>query len=141
MKKDIKIGGLRQNCYALDTRTVMEDSHINQPKYYSSLEKKQLPNGVLYNLEEVEYPITSESVTSYVESSDYHRDPLAAIAASPKRVNLGDITEVQDFIQKNPQDALRVYRQVGEQLQKYFESQTQAQNAPAETATAPKGEN
>lgn len=141
MKKDIKIGGLRQNCYALDTRTVMEDSHIMQPKYYSSLEKKQLPNGVLYNLEEVEYPITSESVTSYVESSDYHRDPLAAIAAAPKRVNLGDITEVQDFISKNPQDALRVYRQVGEQLQKYFESQTQAQNAPAETATAPKGEN
>lgn len=141
MKKDIKIGGLRQNCYALDTRTVIEDSHIKQPKYYSSLEKKQLPNGVVYNLEEVEYPITSESVTSYVESSDYHRDPLAAIAAAPKRVNLGDITEVQDFIQKNPQDALRVYRQVGEQLKKYFESQTQAQNAPAETATAPKGEN
>lgn len=140
MKKDIKIGGLRQNCYALDTRTVMVDSHIKQPKYYSSLEKKQLPNGVVYNLEEVDYPITSESVTSYVESSDYHRDPLAAIAAAPKRVNLGDITEVQDFIQKNPQDALRVYRQVGEQLQKYFETQAQAQNAPAETASSPKGE-
>lgn len=141
MKKDVKICGLRQNCYALDTRTVIEDSSIKQPKYYSSLEKKQLPNGVVYNLEQVEYPITSESVTSYVESSDYHRDPLAAIANAPKRVNLGDITEVQDFIQKNPQDALRVYRQVGEQLQKYFETQTQAQNTPAESSSATKGEN
>lgn len=121
--KQIKVNTLRQNCFASECReaSVSTVSHDYKIKKYQSLEKHILPNGMTFDLEEVDYPITPESVTSYVDSADYRRDPLGAIASAPKRVNLGDISQVQDFIKENPQEAIRLYRSVGEQLAKYYE--------------------
>lgn len=120
--KEAKICGLRQNCYVVDTNDNSKNRHIEPRKYYASLEKRMLPNGYVFELEKVEYPINSETVTSYIDSADYRRDPMAAIANAPKRVNLGDISEVQNFIATNPQEAVRMYRAVGEQLEKYYQN-------------------
>lgn len=126
MKKvDIRktfINGVKQNCFKSEgleqSRPVKHQQTIGS---YTILEKKELPNGYTVNLEEQPYPINSDTVTSYVESSDYRRDPLGFAANSPKRVNLGDISQLQNFMRTNPQEAVRLYRSVGEKLEKYLE--------------------
>lgn len=45
---------------------------------------------------EREYPITPESVKSYAEAADYHRDPVTAAMTAKPRTNLGDIRGMQD---------------------------------------------
>lgn len=136
-KKRVIINGLRQNCFVLDGKPKCSATQCPRPTHYFSLEKKQLDNGYTFELEKVDYPITSESITSYVDSADYRRDPMQAIANAPKRVNLGDITEVQKFIESDPQQAVRVYKAVGEKLQEYYKKKENAPApAPAEPAPA-----
>ena len=113
-KKSVVIGGIRQNCYRRDI-----DVNYKQPsncddtiREYQSLERKHLPNGYIEQIEKKDYPINSQSVTSYADGADYRRDPVAAVANAAKRVNLGDITQVQDFLKNDPQQAVRVYRDV-----------------------------
>lgn len=134
-KQVTAFGGLKQNCFLLDTHPKQDIKHEKDSGYYMSLEKKQLPNGYQFELERSEYPINSESVTSYLEASDFKRDPLMAIANAPKRVNLGDIREVQAFIRENPQEAVRIYKSVGDKLSEYFKQQQEAATAEGNNQT------
>lgn len=123
-KVDIRktvIGGVVQNCYKDEAlRTPRPVVHQKTIGSYTILEKKELPNGYTVNIEERPYPINSDTVTSYIESSDYRRDPLGFAANSVKRVNLGDISQLQDFMRTNPQEAVRLYKSVGEKLEQYL---------------------
>lgn len=136
-KVDIRktpINGVLQNCYKDESLRIPRPvAHQQTIGSYTILEKKELPNGYTVNLEEKPYPINSETVTSYVESSDYRLDPMGFAANSVKRVNLGDISQVQDFVRSNPQDAIRIYRSVGEKLDKYLQElkQKEAGTPPA----------
>ena len=118
--REISILGIRQNCYRRDVDPLYTcpRKHDDTIKTYVSLERKHLPNGFVEQLEVKDYPINSESITSYADGADYRRDPAAAVANAPKRVNLGDITEVQNFLKSEPQQAVRVYRDVLAQLVK-----------------------
>lgn len=120
-KRQVKIGGIRQNCYRRDIDTAYKSPQKRDDtvRYYDSLERKNLPNGYIEQVERKDYPINSASVTSYADGADYRRDPLGAIANAPKRTNLGDITEVQDFLKNDPQQAVRVYRAVLDRLTKF----------------------
>lgn len=82
------------------------------------MEKKDLPNGYVQELVEKDYPITSESVTSYADGADYRNDPAQAVANAPARVNLGDITEAQKFLD-NPQNFIKTFNEVKEKLASY----------------------
>lgn len=121
-KKQVKIAGIRQNCFALDCGTDTGDlkkkSHVK--KYYS-LEEKKLRNGYIEELETKDYPINSDSITSYADGADYRRDPAGAVANAPKRVNLGDVSQVQDFLSHNPQEAVRLLRDVNKRLGEYLQ--------------------
>lgn len=135
IRKNVVINGIRQNCYVRDVLST-ESSYISDTKKitkYGSLERKQLPNGFTEQVEERDYPITSDSVTSYADGADYRNDPLQAIANAPKRVNLGDVTEVQKFVQNDPQNAVRVFRDVLSRLEKYNASVKESVNAPTPT--------
>lgn len=124
--KKARVCGSRQNCYVLDMTNVSNVSrHIPTETKYDSLERVHLPNGYTEEVVQKDYPITSESVTSYADSADYRNDPLQAIANAPKRVNLGDITEVQKFMQEDPQGSARVFRDVVAKLKQY-ESQVKS---------------
>lgn len=120
--KKVKICGIKQNCFALDTLPITK-RHVEPVKVYPSLERKKLPNGFIEEVELKDYPISKETVNSYVDGADYRRDPATAIANAPKRVNLGDITEVQRFIAEDPQHALRSLRNVTSQLEEYIKTQ------------------
>lgn len=125
MKKPVKIAGVKQNCYVLDTYTDTRGlKKFKTQTTYDSLEKKQLPNGYIEQVETKDYPINSASVTSYADGADYRTDPLQAIANAPNRVNLGDISELQNFLNgADPQAAIRVYEGVVEKLKAYAETQ------------------
>lgn len=118
-KRRVSVNGVRQNCYCVDTLTAEQTSRsVNPEKSYVSLERKNLNNGFVEELVVKDYPINSKSVTSYADGADYRNDPAQAIANAPKRVNLGDVTQVQEFIQSDPQNAVRVFRDVIAKLEK-----------------------
>lgn len=98
-------------------------------------ERKALSNGFVEEVVEKDYPINSESVTSYVESSDYRNDPAQAIANAPKRVNLGDISQVQEFVRDNPVQAVGQYADILQKVADYFKAQSKTQSkTPTPTA-------
>lgn len=124
VKTPVVINGIQQNCYKLDCRNAIGVKPLptQETKKYYALEEKQLPNGFVQELVEKDYPINSDSVSSYLETSDFRNDPLQAIANAPKRVNLGDISEVQQFINENPVEATRQYADLLNKVADYFRS-------------------
>lgn len=72
---------------------------------YFELQTKEAPNGLIQELVEVEYPITPESVKSFVEDTDYKKNP-ELLQANAGRKNLGDVTSMQD-LQKMDMSAMR----------------------------------
>lgn len=130
MKKGtVSLCGIKQNCYLLDTREkVRQTSKPNRTiKQYNSIEEIQLPNGFVQEVVKKDYPINSDTITSYIESSDYRLDPMSAIQNAPKRVNLGDVSQVQEFVNSNPIEATRQYADVLGKVKAYFESVANAQ--------------
>lgn len=130
-KKPVKICGFKQNCYRVATTggiVGIAKNPSSTVKKFDSLEKVNLPTGFVQQLVEKDYPINSASVTSYAEGADYRNDPMQAIANAPKRVNLGDITEAQQFLE-NPQELMRMYDTVKAKLDAYYASQIQSASA------------
>lgn len=123
----VKIGCYKQNCYRVAgsekaTKTLFPNKEM---KTYDSLEKVELPTGFFQELVQKDYPITSASVSSLAEGADYRNDPMQAIAQAPQRVNLGDITEAQKFLE-NPQNYARIFEFVKGKLAEY-QAQQQVQ--------------
>lgn len=119
--KTVRVGTFMQNCFRLDSRgTVLKplNPNVTQEKYISQ-EKVMLPNGYQEQLVEKDYPINSDSVTSFADGADYRNDPVQATESSPKRVNLGDITEAQSFLE-NPQNNARLFNDVKAKLNAYY---------------------
>ena len=92
------------------------DTDCPVSKKYFELHTETVSNGIKQELVEVDYPITQESVNSYADSSDYRNNPVQAVLNGQKKVNLGDITSVQDFINNNPSEALSIYKEVSQKL-------------------------
>lgn len=140
--KKVVIGGLKQNCYVKDILTDTRDiKKFETQKTYQSLERKKLPNGYTEEIEVKDYPINSASVTSYADGADYRNDPLQAIANAPKRINLGDVTELQNFLNgQDPQAVIRTYKDVISKLEAYAKAKEQAKEQ-SEGATPPPANN
>lgn len=137
--RPVSINRARQNCYVCDTLTVLQSmTHIEPEKTYASLERQLLPNGYVEGIELKDYPINSKSVTSYADGADYRNDPAQAVANAPKRVNIGDIAQLQDFMNNNPQEAVRVLRDVVAKLKVI---NNQSVSSATATATATETEN
>ena len=124
----VKICGFAQNVYRRDFAGVSRSTTNPNKKqdFYTSLEKKTLPNGYIEGIVKKDYPINSESVSSLAEGADYRNDPAQAIASAPKRVNLGDVTEAQAFLD-NPQYAASLFNDVKAKLAAYYSSVTKTE--------------
>lgn len=133
-KKPVKICGFKQNCYKIGTTGgivgVANFPNKEQLKYVS-LEKVALPNGYVEELVEKDYPINSDSVSSYADGADYRNDPAQAVANAPARVNLGDVREAQKFLE-NPQNALRIMQDTCAKLEKYYEETKKQESVKVE---------
>lgn len=135
-KKRISVFGIRQNCYRFCGGRVSDVtlSPNKTQKKYTILERKTLPNGYVDEMVERDYPINSESVTSYADSADYRNDPAQAVANAPKRVNLGDLTEAQAFL-ANPQNQARVCKDTLDKLKVYYNSVVKTDKADKTTTS------
>lgn len=117
--KQVQLQGVLQNCFrristGIAPKIPKKDMTI---KTYESLERKNLPNGFIEQVEVKDYPINSKSVTSYADGADYRNDPAQAIENAKKRVNLGDISTAQQFLEENPYETARAYASVLKQIQ------------------------
>lgn len=115
--KKVQSNLLQQDIYIRDCLPAYDKSCEVSKKYFE-LQCKTVSNGIVQELVECDYPITQESVNSYLDSSEYRNNPVQAILNGSPRQNLGDITEIQDFISNNPAEALSIYKQVSETLSK-----------------------
>lgn len=108
---------LQQNCFVRDvTRKSEVTCDSSSTSSFFSLDEKLTKNGTEFFLTEYPYPITPQYVNSFVDSSDYRRDPISAINNGVNRRNLGDITGVQSLSSMDMTQARSLY----EQLSKVF---------------------
>lgn len=86
---------LQQNCYVRDVTRADDLRSSDVRSKFSSIDEVVTSKGVELKRVVLDYPITPQYVQSFVDSSDYRRDPLQAISNAPKRSNLGDISDIQ----------------------------------------------
>lgn len=128
MMKKVHSNIIAQDCFIRDvTPKVVKKSEYAARRFPSLVE---VPDsvGVHYDLCDFDYPITPESVKSYVDSTDYKRDPAAAIAAGSRGVNLGDITELQRVTNSD----VSAVRLTLEKIQKAAEASAGSAPSPAD---------
>lgn len=144
LKRPLLINGIPQSVYVKesckDMSTIPSQLRNTTRLRYDSLERRQLSNGFVEEVVEKDYPVNSESVTSYVESSDYRNDPAQAIANAPKRVNLGDISQVQKFVDENPVHAVGQYADILQKVADYFKRSVKSAAASGATQTTKEGQ-
>lgn len=128
MMKKVHSNIIAQDCYIRDvTPKVVKKSEYAARRFPSLVE---VPDsvGVHYDLRDFDYPITPDSVKSYVDSTDYKRDPAAAIATGSRGVNLGDITELQRVTNSD----VSAVRLTLERIQKSAEASAGSSPSPAD---------
>lgn len=110
MQRKIQSNVLKQNCFLRDC--VEEREHLSDysDKTFTTIDEVVTNNGVKLVENQVPYHITPQYVNSFVDSSDYRRDPVNAVVNAPKRKNLGDISGVQTLCDIDFISAQRLYQ-------------------------------
>lgn len=110
MQRKIQSNVLKQNCFLRDC--VEEREHLSDysDKSYTSIDEVVTNHGVEVVENQVPYPITPQYVNSFVDSSDYRRDPVNAIVNAPKRQNLGDVSGLQTICDLDFSTAQKLYQ-------------------------------
>lgn len=103
---------LQQNCFVRDVTT--KSALVPEPgqDVFFSLDEKSTSSGVEFELNSYPYPITPQYVNSFLDSTDYRRDPYNAVASAPKRVNLGDVSSLQSVASMDMESARSLYSQL-----------------------------
>lgn len=128
MSKMVRSNIIAQDCYIRDVSPKVVKKSEYAVRRFPSLVEVPSSVGVHYDLCDFDYPITPESVKSYVDSTDYKRDPAAAIAVGSCGVNLGDITELQRVTNSDVSSV----RLTIEKIQKAAEASAGSSPSPAD---------
>ena len=127
-RKTITVAGrLMRNCYLSDASDAVDNVNSYATEKYYELRETTTQNGIEHKLVEVDYPITEESVKSYVDSTNYKLDPFGALRAP--RQNLGDVTEAQNIMRMDVSEARALY----ERLKGVFAQNPQNSQNPTQT--------
>lgn len=111
-KIPIETNLIQQNCFIKIANKSSDEMKPFCHTQYFELQRKTVSNGIVEDLVAVDYPINPESVKSYADSSDYRNDPNGALAKSVKKTNLGDVTQAQEAIKLDTQQAKDIYNKV-----------------------------
>lgn len=128
----VKTNVLLQNCFVREF--VRSDRSVAQPSQYLAVDEKIRDDGsgvdLVYHVED--YPITPEYVNSFVDSSDYHNDPLGAMARASlsPRVNLGDITALQEVAKLDATSARELYSALSARFAQKSVTQSKSTGSP-----------
>lgn len=115
VNKRIQSNLLQQNCFVRDVCVASDLQHVSSDKF-CSIDEKVDEGGVHIEKNEYPYPITPDYVNSFVESSDYRRDPFSAVLNSVKGNNLGDVRSMQDISSMDTEQARSLYKQLSERF-------------------------
>lgn len=123
--KQVEIGCYKQNCYIHDwfddSKKSIQKVKTNFPKTYHECIEKVCDDGSYHvNVEEVEYPISEDTLNSYLDSTDYRLDPLSAVQNAPSRQNVGDVRELMQMLRLDSVDieqAMEKLKQIQVQTQ------------------------
>lgn len=119
---------IKQNCFIREC--VRSDSSLSVPSSYVSCDEVTESDGIKIQYTEHDYPITPDSVNSYVDSSDYRRDPVGAVARGHHLRNLGDVSAMQEVSNMDMQSARVLYNT----LSKVFSSKSSEASVPSASA-------
>lgn len=109
--ESMKKGLLRQNVYLMAGRhSSVTFSPDERQEKYSALVRETTPTGIDEKIVEFDYPVTRESVKSYLSSCDYKSDPLAAVGVSP--AVYGDIRDIQKVADMDMETARAMRREL-----------------------------
>lgn len=114
---------LQQNCFVRDSRLGKDLCCSSSPDSFLSIDEIVTSKGVELKESVNSYPITPQYVDSFVESSDYRKDPFSAISSGVERQNLGDITDVQKVISMDSEQARALYAKLSEVFSKPVDSE------------------
>lgn len=103
---------LQQNCFVRDVTRRNDFVQSSSPETFVSIDEVVTKDGVKLVEKEYPYPITPQYVNSFVDSSDYRKDPFSAINNGNNRVNLGDIRDLQDVASMDMEHARSLYSQL-----------------------------
>ena len=92
--------------YANCPELVKGVSSPRSPSRYDELKEVRDADGVHYQTVKEDYPITAEYVNSFADAANYKKDIVSAIS-SPSKKNLGDISSLQEVLQKDNSDIIK----------------------------------
>ncbi|UPW41860.1 hypothetical protein [Peromfec virus RodF5_7] len=128
MKKYSSMLDLQNRFITEQNRGYKKVEFDRQGRTYYELVQKTTPLGVFEEVVEKDYPITPETVQSFLASTEYKKDPMSHMVED--RVNLGDVTALQDII-NDPGAAQQLYGIIENRLREYAE-ETKQPNAVEE---------
>lgn len=132
LNKPLKMGLIQQNCFVRDVYVAPKfDPDIVTE--YETIDEVVTQDGVKLVTKTLPYTITPQYVNSFVDSSDYRRDPATAVLNGVKRPNLGDIRDIQDITSMDTEQARSLYSQ----LQARFQSASSAATSTLQGEIAP----
>lgn len=112
---------LQQNCFVRD---VLRANDLSSPdldldensSFFETLDEVSVPDGIKLQRSSEKYPITPQYVNSFVDTSDYHMDPLGSVSSSPRGVNLGDISVLQSLLAKDESSLRSLYSELSKRF-------------------------
>lgn len=123
----MKQGILRQNVYLQVGRQAdVAQTPDERKQKYVALVQTTVPDGIKQEYVEYDYPITRETVKSYVDSTNYKVDPLGSVGASnPVYSDIRDLQKVADMdmetaraLRHSLDEKIRRYNEMVEQKKK-----------------------
>lgn len=127
---------IQQNCFVRDCSLKQDLMSDEVPYTYSSLVEKTVDDGIKHEFEEFPYEITPQYVNSFCSSSDYRRDPFAAILNGKGGANLGDVRSLQDINEMDTSALRSLYEELSAKFAPIKVSSPEVE-APAPEAPAP----
>lgn len=107
---------LQQDCYIRDCRVAYDLASCNNPasleSKYMSVDEIVVDNGVEVKTSLHDYPITPDSVNSYLDSVDYKSDLTKSVNSPPPGVNLGDVSAIQEFNSMSDSAKFSLYKEL-----------------------------
>lgn len=101
---------IKQNCFVHEC--VASSSSLASLESFVSCDEVATESGISLEYTTHDYPITPASVNSYVESADYRRDPVSAVARGHHMKNLGDVASLQEVASLDLETARSLYKQL-----------------------------
>lgn len=115
-KQKVKMNLIQQNVFVLAVTPEFDLKDDMLQSDYVSQDEVVKSDGIKIERTQHDYPITPESVNSYVDGTNYKNDLSASLSRSAPGVNLGDVAAIQELLQKDPEQVASFFASALEKI-------------------------